>query len=554
VVRLTTTLPINAGVGAIALSRDGSRIAYTSGPQRQIYVRMMDQLESRPIPGTDGAGFLGFSPDGEWIGFVTVRPDMKLKKISVAGGPPQVLADLVGADGPPLHDWGLDGNIRFILNGALVQIPAAGGKPQTLAARDLKKDGFGLLGPQLLPGRKQVLVSIGQQSGTIRGANIVVLNLETGERKILIEHASGVPRYLHTGPGSSAGYIVYYTPITGSLMAAPFDAARMELRGSPVPVVDGVQSAGGFGSYAISDSGTLAYVAGSSGQSSSSALVWVDRKGVEQPVPGPPRIYASVRLSPDGERIAFEAESEETDIWVYAHGTSLKITGEQHGRYPVWTTDGKRLIYRQGLDTLAEAPADNSGPPSVLANMERPVPTSVSPDGKLAIGYYSSTGGLWVLPLPEGSSGNAKPQSFLDSRSFKAEPAFSPDGRWVAYRSDETGVREIYVAPYPGPGPKSLISPDGGTTPRWSRDQRELFYRSGARVMAVDVQTDPSFRTGAPKVLFEGTNYVISYDVSPDGKRFLMIKRPAAAQSSTDQVTLVLNWFEELRRRAPAQK
>jgi serine/threonine-protein kinase len=388
---------------------------------------------------------------------------------------------------------------------------------------------------------------------------IAALNLKTGEKRVLVQNVSANPRYVPTGPGSSAGHIVYYTSQTGSLLAVAFDASRMEVKGSPVPVLDGVQgySNSPFALIGISDSGTLAYVAGGPGAGLPSPLIWVDRKGVEQPLPAPVRAYGSAKLSPDGQRIALIVVGQGLQVWVYdlARGTLHNVTAEGDGGSPIWTTDGKRLIYAPSNGTsLVWTPADGSSAPSVLTSVEkgRMVPTSVSLDGKMIIGFNTS-GELWVLPLPDGSSGNAKLQSFLDSRSQKAEPAFSPDGRWVAYRSDETGNREIYVTPYPGPGGKFLISTEGGIAPHWSDDGRELFYRSGDKMMAVDVQTSPEFRAGTPKILFKGT-FGNSFDVTSDGKHFLMIKPPAIVQRSADQVTVVLNWFDELRRRVPMIK
>jgi serine/threonine protein kinase/Tol biopolymer transport system component len=557
VVRLTAALPVVTNIpGAMAMSHDGSRLAFVGGPQRQIYVRLLDQLEARPLSGTEGASFLCFSPDGQWISYVdsSTQPN-KLKKIALAGGPTQVLADAIATTGPPTQDWGLDDNIVFSSNGGLMRIPAAGGTPQTLAGPDPKRNELYYFSPQLLPGGKQVLFSIAL-SGP---GQIAALNLQTGEKKILVDNAFAAGRYVPTGPGSSAGHIVYYTSRTGSLTAVAFNASRMEVKGSLIPVLDGVQgfSNSPFAMLGISDSGTLAYVAGGPGSGSASTLVWVDRTGVEQPVPAPPRFYGFVRLSPEGQRIAVNITGQGPQLWVYdlARGTLRNLTSEGSGGSAIWTPDGKRLIYSPSSGTsVVSTPADASDPPSILASAEsgRVTPTSVSPNGKLVIGH-NFNGGLWVMPLLEGSSGNAKLQPFLDSRSQKLDAAFSPDGHWVAYRSNETGNREIYVAPYPGPGGKFLISTDGGVTPRWSSDGRELFYRNGDKMMAVDVQTSPAFRAGTPKMLFQG-NYVNSYDVAPDGKRFLMIKPPATAQSPTDQVTVVLNWFEELRRRVPAGK
>ncbi|HTC88291.1 MAG TPA: protein kinase [Bryobacteraceae bacterium] len=562
VVRLSATLPVATNIpGPIAVSRDGSRLAFVAGPKGQIFVRMIDQLEATPIPRTEGAGFLCFSPDGTWISYIdmSVQPN-KLKKIAIDGGPAQVLADALNTIGPPTQDWGLDDNILFSSNGVLMRIPAAGGTAETLATPDPAKKEIFYLTPQLLPGGKQILFGSALASANPgRGGMIAALNLRTGEKKVLVRNVSANPRYVPTGPGSSAGYIVYYTSQTGSLMAVAFDASRMEVKGSPVAVLDGVQgySNSPFALMGISDSGTLAYVGGGPGAGLPTPLIWVDRKGVEQPLPAPARTYSSAKLSPDGQRIALMVVGQGLQVWVYdlARGTLHNVTAEGDGAAPIWTKDGKRLIYAPSNGTsLVWAPADGSSAPSMLTGVEkgRMVPTSVSPDGKMVIGFYTS-GELWVVPLPDGSSGNAKPQSFLDSRSQKAEPAFSPDGHWVAYRSDETGNREIYVAPYPGPGGKFLISTEGGTSPHWSDDGRELFYRSSDKMMAVDVQTSPEFRAGTPKILFAGT-FGNSFDLSSDGKRFLMIKPPAITQRSADQVTVVLNWFDELRRRVPTAK
>jgi predicted Ser/Thr protein kinase len=554
VVRLTAALPVANTPGALAICRDGSRLAFVGGPQRQIYVRMLDQLEARPISGTEGATFLCFSPDGQWLSYVdsSVLPN-KLKKIALAGGPAQVLVDAIQTTGPPTQDWGLDDNILFSSNGALMRIPAAGGTPQTLATPDAKKNELFYFFPQLLPGGKQVLFSIARSST----GETAALNLQTGERKALVENAITAGLYVPTGPGSSQGHIVYYSR-NGSLTAVAFNASRMEVKGSPIPVLDGVQgfSDSPFAFLGVSDSGTLAYVTGVGG-GAAFTLVWVDRTGVEQPVPAPPRFYSFVRLSPEGQRIALVTSGQGLQLWVYdlVRGTLRNLTSEGSGGNGVWTPDGNRLIYSPSSGTsVVSVPADASDLPSILTSAEngRVTPSSVSPDGKLVIGF-NSNGGLWVMPLPERSSGNTKLQPFLDSRSQKLDPAFSPDGHWVAYRSNETGNREIYLAPYPGPGGKFLISTEGGTMARWSSDGRELFYRNGDKMMAVDVQTSPVFRAGTPKVLFQG-NYGSFYDVAPDGKRFLMIKPPAAAQAPTAQVTVVLNWFEELRRRVPAGK
>jgi len=576
VTHFTTALPEGTGLsGVIAVSRDGSRVAFSGGPRREIYVRMMDQLETRLIPGTEGALFPSFSPDGQWISYVDQATPRQLRKVSVAGGPSVALAEApIGH--PPAPNWEDDGNILFSTKGMLLRVPSGGGQPQILATPDARSGELYYAAPQLLPGGRNVLFTVWRT----QGASAVVLNLQTGEKKTVLE-SNSFARFANTNPPSGIGHLVYYDGATGSVMAVPFDANRLQVKGSPVPVLDGVQDwAGPFGSLGFSDSGTLAYVLGASPTFTNNTLVWVDRKGAEQPLPAPPHGYAAPAVSPDGERVAFEmAEGSvmafKADIWLYglARGTLTRLTSDEASFAPVWTPDAK-LIYtsydRTGRGWGARSiPADGSGPATVVATLQPvfgTIASSVSPDGKLAIGYELRQGGprsqfgMWLLSLAGGASADAKPQPFLDSQFSKAQPQFSPDGRWVAYQSDETGRYEVYVAPYPGPGRKEPVSNGGGTMPRWARTGRELFYRNGDKMMAVDIQTTPAFRAGAPQLLFEGHyldpgfDYSATYDVSPDGKRFLMLKPVAAQNTGPGQLHVVVNWFEELRRRVPAEK
>jgi Tol biopolymer transport system component len=256
------------------------------------------------------------------------------------------------------------------------------------------------------------------------------------------------------------------------------------------------------------------------------------------------------------------AQTLDVQVWVHdlARGTTTRLTFERANGNPVWTPDGKRLIYGSASSignlngTLAAVAADGSGQPvTLMAEGVGPSPTSVSPDGKLVMGVRSpnfarSGSNLWVLPL---GGGEAKPEPFLDTRFTRGNLQFSPDGKWVAYESNETGRNEIYVVPYPGPGGKSQVSSDGGTQPRWNRNGREMFFRSGAKMIAVDVETGAVFRAGAPPMLFEKAS--TDYDVAPDARRFLMLK-PAAAAADTSQLHVIVNWFDDLRRRVPLEK
>jgi eukaryotic-like serine/threonine-protein kinase len=343
----------------------------------------------------------------------------------------------------------------------------------------------------------------------------------------------------------------------GTLMAVPFDLGRLEVAGAAVPVVEGVMQSGPSGAqYSISDNGSLAYVPGALQGGAQTTMVWVDRKGVEQPVGAPASpAYGNVEISPDGRAVAV---SNQGQVWIYdlARGTLTLLTsaGAQASN-AAWTPDGKRVVFQSGTPlNLFWQPADGSGKAERLATSEyRMGPSSWSPDGQLLafIETHPTTGqDIWVLRLSD-----RKAEPFLRTPANEGGPVFSPDGHWLVYASDESGRWEIYVQPYPGPGGKSQISTDGGREPLWNRNGRELFFRNGNRMMAVDVTTEPTFSAGKARTLFEGlyrsTNLSLpTYDVAPDGQRFLMVKSSEQATSVT-QINVVLNWFEELKSRAP---
>jgi eukaryotic-like serine/threonine-protein kinase len=521
----------------LAISPDGSQLAYVArtqgagGETQRIYLRGMNSLEANPIPGTEGAVDPFFSPDGQWLGFFA---DGKMKKISVNGGVAQILADDSTPEG---GTWSSQGTIVFS-HGAqfLQQVSDAGGTPQPLT--HLEKGEIGNVWPEFLPAGKAVVFE--------GGPGVVAQPMRTSERRDLTQ--GGVsPRYL------SSEYLIYAQ--TGTLMAVPFDPRRLEVKGTPVPVVQDVMQepqAPAPAQYSVSATGSLVYVPGTV-QASQSKLVWVSRNGAEQPLPAPARDYQSPRISPDGRRVALTSGGQ---IWLYdlARDTLTRLTfeGDLNGG-PIWTPDGKRIAFssdRGGALNLFWQMADGSGGLERLTTSEHiQAPSSWSPNGPLlSFIEFDPRPSIWVLPLSD-----RKEQPFFQTAANLGMPQFSPDGRWMAYVSNESGRNEIYVQPYPGPGGKWQISTDGGNEPVWNRNGRE-------KMMAVGITTAPSFSAGNPKPLFEGQHVssttvpLPEYDVSPDGQRFLMLKPVTPEQAAPTQINVVLNWPEELKRLVPTGK
>jgi Tol biopolymer transport system component len=549
--RLSVTLPPNIQLGArpnesaVAISPDGTQLAFvaTRGGAQLLYLRAMDSQEARPVPETEGASNPFFSPDGRWLGFFAGG---KLKKVSVNGGAAITLCDVANMLGA---SWSSRGTIVFGTVGPLMQVPDAGGIPQALT--HLEKGEIGHGWPEFLPDGKAVLFMASPSGG------VAVYSLEAGARRDLIQPATS-PHY------SPSGHLVY-AQMGGNLMAVSFDVRRQIVTGATVPVGEGVLMylANGAAQYSLSDTGSLIYVSGGA-ETAHRKLVWVDRKGVEQGLSAPPRAYRYPRLSPDGQRVAATVEEGGGgQIWLYDlrrdaltrwtfEGTNNLIGG--------WTPDGTRIVFRsnkEGLPNLFWQLADGSGGLERLTTSEYSQnPTSLSPDGQvLAFAQINPQTGydIWVLQMADRK---AKP--FLQTPSAESAPRFSPDGHWLAYTSDESGHTEVFVQPYPGPGGKWQISTDGGTEPIWNPSGRELFYRSGNKMMVVDVATQPTFSAGKARLLFEGQYLPTpatfpNYDVSADGQRFLMIKALGDTQAPT-QINVVLNWAEELKRLVPAGK
>jgi serine/threonine-protein kinase len=527
----------------LALSADGSQLAYVATTQgsgvQQIYLRAMNNAEARAIPGTEGATNPFFSPDGQWLGFFA---DGKLKKIPVSGGAAVSMAD---APAPFGASWGGQGMIAFVpILGPVQQVSDAGGVPQPLTR--LGKRELAHAWPEFLLDSKAVLFE-GREG-------IGVQPVGTGERRNLVQGGSS-PGY------SSSGHLLYAQAST--LMAVPFDLQRLTVTGAAVPIVEGVFSQPAqvsLAQYSVSPTGSLVYISGGA-QTGRSNLVWVGRNGTEQPVAAPEREYAFPRFSPDGRRIAVSTDGQ---IWLYdlSRETLTRFTFEgTENTLPVWTPDGKRIAFysnKEGTPNTFWQLADGSGGLERLTTSTYTnAPLSFSPDAQLlAFDEVVPTTGIdiWVLRMSD-----RKAQPFLRTQFNEASPQFSPDGHWLAYVSNESGRNEVYVQPYPGPGGKWQISTEGGSEPLWNRNGRELFYRNGEQMMAVEISTQPGIVAGKPRQLFKG-GYVFSpfgvpnYDVSQDGRRFLMVKPVEQQQAAPTQINVVLNWTEELKRLVPTGK
>ncbi|MFQ5676839.1 MAG: hypothetical protein ACE5G1_13160, partial [bacterium] len=406
----------------------------------------------------------------------------------------------------------------------------------------INDDQFGLQWPAFLPDGKAVIVS--DWRGELH----------------MVSLASGTKTALHIA-GNDAKYVadkylVYNRD--GRLEAIAFDADRHVVTGAPMPVLDGlrIESMVWAAQWAVSENGTLVYLPGVFEQKSN--LIWMDRSGRTEALPCPAEVYGYFKLSPDGRRLAITIfQDNKPNIWIYdlARQSRFKFTLEGGNEQPVWSPDGKTIAFesdRRGRKAVFLKSADRKGEARFVYESESPgasAPFSWSPDGKVLL--FGDFRDIWSLRLD--STMTREP---LINRSFQEwAAAFSPDGRWVAYTSDEQAQYDIYVEPYPPTGESVQVSTEGGEGSVWSQNTNELFYRNDRKWMAVSFKTSPSLSFEAPRVLFEG-NYLniagVDYDVSPDGQRFLLLK-PIEASSPRMQLNVVTNWFSELRRKVPVE-
>ena len=539
-----------------SISPDGRRVAFSAtaeGGQTRLWVRPLGSLEAQPLPGTDDAGYHFWSPDSRFIGF---SAQGKLKKVEVSGGPPQTLCDA-----PPLVSgaWSRQGVIVFgSTRVPLFRVAAAGGAATPLTTLDPSRQEEGHHEPFFLPDDRHFLYFIraraAEHSGVYLGA--VDARADSKDRRRLLgadSHAEYAPPL-----DGRLGHLLFVREST--LMAQPFDARKLQLGGEPFPVAERVRAFVGHGSFSVSDTGVLAWREGASGLRAQ--LTWFDREGKKLATAGKPGYYNNVALSPDGRQAAAEhspGADRNSDIWLFDLIRDIPSRFTFHAaidRLPVWSPDGGRIVFGSGRDgplNLYEKTSNGVGnETALLQSNTAKYPHDWSRDGRFLV--YSNQDpktrlDLWVLPM----TGDRKPAPYLQTEFDETQGQFSPDGKWMAYVSTESGVPQVYVQPFPAAGGKRQISSEGGFHPRWRGDGKELFFLApGAVLMSAEIRAAPKFESSVPKRLFQTQMFGVQtltfhrYAVAPDGKRFLMIA--ATEDTAAAPITVVQNWLAAVKR------
>jgi serine/threonine-protein kinase len=567
VIRASLALPPGDEMGnilerPIALSPDGALMVYVGlrDEREQLYLRALNRDEVTPIAGTDGAKSPFFSPDSRWIGFFAQG---KLKKVTIGGAALEALADAANARG---GCWGADDALYFAATNVsgISRVSASGGPVTELSRLDRAAGEISHRWPHVLPDGKSLLYSIWTGPGADERQIVRQSLVAGGERHVLVPGGNS-PTYLPNG------YLLYGR--LDALHAVPWVPSQIDLKGVvPItlpefPRLDGE----GASTYAVSTDGTLAYLPGGPARRAQ-RLVWVDRAGRAEPLPLPDREYHGVAIAPDGRQVIVQFEDGQVGLWLYDFArqtlTPFRTSGGS-SQAPVWTRDGKHVIYRgtrTGFRNLYWKAADGTGEEVRLTTKADVIqtPSSVSPDDRWLVfneeGNARADTQTWMLPLPSEhaptNSASAEPVGartpvlLMEGRAAQ----ISPDGKWIAYQSHESGRHEIYLQPFPGPGPRQQVSTGGGQYARWSRDGTELFFTTPDKLMAVDITTRPELAISAPRVVFEGryrgsVNANTSYDVSADGRRFLRVQQVQPDRAVT-HIDIVLNWLTELEQAA----
>lgn len=573
----------------LALSPDGAHLAYVAN--NRIYLRSMNEAEARPVPGTEEPGvgptMPAFSPDGQWLVYLSIASGtgpFVIKRVPLSGGAPIPIHEGSGvlADIQQGLSWPTPDTILFAAPDGIVRIPANGGAQEVLVPR---AEGERFFSPQLLPGGEAILFTRllgppGSDGLGLDRAQVVVQSIGGDDRTVVWQGGSAA-RYL------PSGYLTYAQ--RNALFAIPFDADTRSVRGSPVQMVRNLFRGAlpvvtDTANVAVSDTGTLALVQGVSNIGVSlvraraeTTLVWVDRDGNEEPLDVRPDDYTQARISPDGQKIAlavgsvFQAQERPPAIWMYdlTTGNLSLVSGDISADAPVWSTDGRRLFFRSmrqdapGIYVVELDTREITLVAAYTADAPFAVAWSISPDdGTLAL--VSSTSGadinLATLSLADG-----KFTPLLQAKEIEVEPSIAPNGAWIAYQLGASAITragsEIEIRPFPAIS-STRIPVGQGERPVFSSDGSELFFFDGHDLATAPISCEPTLRVGKRRKLFELTNYVVSvlgrsWDVDPSGERFLMIRSPdapvAATETSRPRMDIVLNWFEELKERVPAE-
>jgi serine/threonine-protein kinase len=538
----TGDAPVTGFQPAVALSPNGRTIVYRARRNGvvQLFRRDLDDLNSQPIPGTELSTGPFFSPDGRWLGF---DGDGVLKRVSLAGGTPVAICP---APGNTTATW-IGDTIVFATNtGRVLQrVSASGGTPVALTTLDRERGDTLHLLPQALPDGRTVLFTI--TSGPAR--RIAAVSLDTGRTQVIAEGSHA--RYL------SSGHLIFWRE--GSMWGAPFDLDRLALSGPPVPLLDGVENTDGtVFHFAVAEDGSLVYLP--TAAAAPVRLVWIDRAGRETPTGLEPRQYSRLSLSPEGSRVAVSIQEQgNTDIWIgdLARRTLSRLTFDATiETAPRWTPDGRAVVFRserQGPG-IFRRDAQGAGGIERLTETQGPIhsPAGWTPDGRTLL--FALFRSFRHQAIASVSPPDPTVRVLLDGDFAQVDPQVSNDGGWLAYQSDESGRPEIYVRPYPGiTETRWQVSTGGGSSPRWGRDGRNLFFLGPAGVMSVTISLSSRvFTHDAPRLLVRrqtSARVGLDFDVSPDGQRFLFSTTESSADGEPAHFVLVQRWVEELRQR-----
>jgi serine/threonine protein kinase len=528
--------------GPMALSPDGHRVAFvaSSSGNNMLWVQTLSGVSAQPLAGTDGASNPFWSPDSRFVGFFA---DRKLKKVEASGGPPQTLADAsLGRGG----SWNREGVILFVPNSRAVvhRVSASGGETSPVTKLDAGASEVSHRWPVFLPDGRRFLYLAQNNLGTGEKNGIYAASLDGGERQLLFNANSNVA---YTPPG----HLLFFRERT--LLARPFDAKSLRFTEEAFPVAEDVQYFATWAQavFAASDHGLLSYQTGVSG--GWTQLTWLDRAGRPIGTVGDPGHLTTPRISNDRRRVAVRILDSQSvgDIWIYdlERNTRARFTFDPADDFgPLWSVDDSRVVFSGARKSPGDLYQRDSGGTAkeepLLSTNAFKMPLDWSPDGRVLLFQVDDPEKPTHMDLWTYSAADGKGTPFLQSAANETLGRFSPDGRWIAYVSNESGKEEVYVVPFPGPGGGWQISTAGGRAPIWTRGGREIVYQApGDEIMAVDVSTAPTFQAGIPKALFKTHLRPPpggQFDVTPDGERFLVNLRPV--EQVSDPMTLVQNW------------